>query len=225
MSSKQLTLDAFFRSTECTPASLIEHEGTTYVYIADNIGKLQPSLSIQRKCGCKASCGKNCRNRRRRIDCNAETCSLDRCGNRRWKGSKLVPLELRRTLSKGIGAFAVKLIPEGTVVREYVGEIITEHEKRQRDSFGPAMYTMEYVPGWYIDARHYGNASRFFNHSCDPNCAAEEWIVSDSYRIGIVALRDTLPGEEITFNYGSEYFFDNCKCSKCVREPRASELS
>ena len=52
-----------------------------------------------------------------------------------------------------------------------------------------------------IDAGPRGNWARFINHSCDPNCATEPWIVNGDKRIGIFALRDIAKGEELTFNY------------------------
>ena len=52
-----------------------------------------------------------------------------------------------------------------------------------------------------MDALKYGNCGRFINHSCDPNCATEPWIVNGDKRIGIFALRDIAKGEELTFNY------------------------
>ena len=43
----------------------------------------------------------------------------------------------------------------------------------------------------------YGNAARFINHSCDPNC---DPIVEDG-RIWIEAIRDIPPGEELAYDY------------------------
>ena len=49
-----------------------------------------------------------------------------------------------------------------------------------------------------IDAKHGGNASRWINHSCDPNCEADE----DDGRVFIKALRNIEPGEELSYDYG-----------------------
>ena len=38
---------------------------------------------------------------------------------------------------------------------------------------------------------------KLINHSCDPNCVAQKWIVDKQYRIGIFALRDMEPNEEL----------------------------
>ncbi|PPE00785.1 hypothetical protein GOBAR_DD02201 [Gossypium barbadense] len=52
-----------------------------------------------------------------------------------------------------------------------------------------------------IDAYVKGNLGRFINHSCDPNCRTEKWMVNGEICIGLFALRDIKKGEEITFDY------------------------
>ncbi len=49
-----------------------------------------------------------------------------------------------------------------------------------------------------IDALYGGNSSRWINHSCDPNCEAEE----QDGRIFIKALRNIEAGEELNYDYG-----------------------
>ena len=49
-----------------------------------------------------------------------------------------------------------------------------------------------------IDALHGGNSSRWINHSCDPNCEADE----ENDRIFIKALRNIKAGEELNYDYG-----------------------
>jgi uncharacterized protein len=50
-----------------------------------------------------------------------------------------------------------------------------------------------------IDAASRGNAARWINHSCDPNCETEE---TDDGRVFIQALRDIKRGEELNYDYG-----------------------
>lgn len=38
-------------------------------------------------------------------------------------------------------------------------------------------YMCEVRKDFTIDATSKGNASRFMNHSCDPNCNLEKWLV------------------------------------------------
>ena len=49
-----------------------------------------------------------------------------------------------------------------------------------------------------IDAKVGGNSSRWINHSCDPNCEAEEI----DGRVFIKTLRAIAPGEELNYIYG-----------------------
>lgn len=63
------------------------------------------------------------------------------------------------------------------------------------------MYYMSLEPNQLIDATDKGNASRFINHSCDPNCEIQKWRAGGVSSVGIFAIRDILPGEELTFDY------------------------
>jgi len=49
-----------------------------------------------------------------------------------------------------------------------------------------------------IDANVGGNAARWINHACKPNCEADEV----DGRIFIKALRHIEPGEELFYDYG-----------------------
>ena len=49
-----------------------------------------------------------------------------------------------------------------------------------------------------IDAKHGGNSSRWINHSCKPNCEADE----QDGRVFIKALRNIPAGEELFYDYG-----------------------
>ena len=49
-----------------------------------------------------------------------------------------------------------------------------------------------------IDAKFGGNSSRWINHSCNPNCYADE----RDGRIFITALRNIQAGEELNYDYG-----------------------
>lgn len=61
------------------------------------------------------------------------------------------------------------------------------------------------------------NPARFINHSCAPNCEAEQ----DGDHIWIIARRDIAAGEELSFNYGYDlvdYRDHPCHCgtADCV---------
>jgi uncharacterized protein len=50
-----------------------------------------------------------------------------------------------------------------------------------------------------IDANVGGNAARWINHSCEPNCETEE---SEDGRVYIQAIRNIRAGEELLYDYG-----------------------
>ena len=49
-----------------------------------------------------------------------------------------------------------------------------------------------------IDAKYGGNSARWINHSCAPNCVADE----EGRRIFIRTLRKIRAGEELNYDYG-----------------------
>jgi SET domain-containing protein len=87
---------------------------------------------------------------------------------------------------------------------EYVGEIITAQQRKERDEVEKSYYLYELCDRreLFIDAKNYGNMSRFINHSCSPNCIATRVVVDGTPRIGIFTIRKIQFGEEITMSYG-----------------------
>jgi SET domain-containing protein len=41
-----------------------------------------------------------------------------------------------------------------------------------------------------IDAGAKGNLGRFINHSCEPNCRTEKWMVNGEICVGIFSMQD-----------------------------------
>lgn len=119
-------------------------------------------------------------------------------------------LEIGSSGIHGRGGFARVLIPEATTIIEYVGERIDKQESARRCEDGnPYIFTIN--DEWDIDGDVPANPARYLNHSCAPNCEAQQ----EDDRIWIVALRDIAPGEEVTFNYGydlEEWEDHPCEC-------------
>ncbi len=111
-------------------------------------------------------------------------------------------IQTRRSGVHGKGVFAVQDIPAGEVVIEYVGEIISWQEAQDRHPHDPRQpnhtFYFHIDEDRVIDALHGGNSSRWINHSCDPNCYADE----RDGRIFITALRNIAAGEELNYDYG-----------------------
>lgn len=75
-------------------------------------------------------------------------------------------------------------------------------------------YCMEIGNDYIIDSTSKGNLSRLINHSCDPNCVAQKWLVGNECRVGIFSRREIKPGEELTYDYSFTAFDVGFKC-KC----------
>ena len=112
------------------------------------------------------------------------------------------------------GAFAKILIPKGTHIIEYIGEKITITEAQSREQQNQktgATYIFILDDEYCLDGAVNGNESASINHSCDPNCETE--LING--KIWIIALRDILPGEELTYDYefdSDDPVRDRCYC-------------
>ncbi|PUE33437.1 SET domain-containing protein [Limnohabitans sp. Jir72] len=111
-------------------------------------------------------------------------------------------IQVRRSGVHGKGVFALQDLAEGETLIEYVGEIISWDEAQDRHPHDPNdpnhTFYFHVNEDKVIDALHGGNSSRWINHSCDPNCEADE----ENERIFIKALRNIKAGEELNYDYG-----------------------
>lgn len=127
---------------------------------------------------------------------------------------------LRRSSIQGLGAFATKDIPKGTRIIEYTGEKISnaEADRRYDDDGMSRHHTFLFTLNTRtcVDAAVGGNAARFINHSCDPNCEA----VIERGRIWIDAIRRIPTGTELVYDYqyefDDEYTDEDLKWYKCA---------
>ena len=111
-------------------------------------------------------------------------------------------IQTRRSGVHGKGVFALQDIAAGEVLVEYTGEIITWQEAQDRHPHDPSQpnhtFYFHVDEDRVIDANYGGNSARWINHSCDPNCFADE----QDGRIFITALRNIKAGEELSYDYG-----------------------
>ena len=111
-------------------------------------------------------------------------------------------IQTRRSAVHGNGVFAVQDIPAGATLIEYAGELISWKEALRRHPHDPKQPNHTFY--FHIDDKHVidakvgGNASRWINHSCDPNCEADE----AGTRVFIKSLRPIRAGEELSYDYG-----------------------
>jgi SET domain-containing protein len=114
----------------------------------------------------------------------------------------------------GLGLFAVEPIPAGKRIIEYTGPLVSDEVVERRPK---AKYFFGVNSKWTIDGTPRSNLARYINHSCRPNCDA----ILSKRRVWIWSRRAIKAGEELTYDYGKEYFDElikpfGCKCSKCT---------
>jgi len=123
------------------------------------------------------------------------------------------PYVIRRT-GTGLGLITLKPISKGTRIIEYFGPLVPNEEVEKRTG----KYFFELNDKFSVDGSPRDNIARYINHSCRPNAEA---IISRNERIWIWAKRDIKAGEELTYDYGKDYF-DNvikpmgCRCARCA---------
>ena len=109
--------------------------------------------------------------------------------------------EVRNSRVHGHGVFALRRIRKGTSIVEYLGDRVSHDEANSRyedkDPRDGHTFLFTVDDKTVIDAGIDGNAARFINHGCDPNCQA----VDIGKRIFIEALRTIQPGEELAYDY------------------------
>jgi SET domain-containing protein len=126
------------------------------------------------------------------------------------------PFRIGRSLT-GLGLFATRPIKQKTRIMEYRGPIL-DHETAVRAENRGNRYLFEVSKNRTIDGTPRSNIARYANHSCNPNCEPVIW----RGRVFIKTLRNIKPGEEIVYDYGTDYLKNvigrsNCRCSRCRR--------
>jgi len=120
----------------------------------------------------------------------------------------------------GLGLFANRPIKTREKIAEYKGPRVDAEEAGRLERRGNR-YLYEINPRVTIDGTPRSNLARYANHSCRPN--AESDVVKRN--VILRAIRNIKPGDEITYDYGSEYYEIflkpvGCKCIKCTEKRR-----
>jgi len=129
----------------------------------------------------------------------------------------------------GLGLFAIKPIKKRTIIVEYKGRRVT-NEEADRLEARSSRYMYELNSRWTVDGSARSNVARYANHSCRPNAESDVLLGprARGRRGGMViirAIRNIKPGDEITYDYGKDYFDGfikpiGCKCDKCTEKRR-----
>ncbi len=117
---------------------------------------------------------------------------------------------------KGSGFGLITTVPfkKGDFVIEYIGNKCLNKDIENHTG----KYLFEIDETYTIDGSPRWNTARYINHSCRPNCEVE---IDKNDKILIQAIKNIKEGEEITYDYGKEYFNEfikpiGCKCVKCI---------
>ena len=121
----------------------------------------------------------------------------------------------------GLGLFATKPIKKGTQIIRYFGPMLDCRKKK--DDEVENKYLFQINNRWTIDGSVRKNIARYINHACRPN--AESDVNSRKRTVHIRAIKNIAPGEEINYDYGTEYFKEylkpiGCKCDACEKKRR-----
>jgi uncharacterized protein len=119
----------------------------------------------------------------------------------------------------GLGLFATKPIKKGTRIVRYFGPLL-DSKKEDEDAI-ENKYLFELTNRWTIDGSIRQNVARYINHACKPN--AESDVRPRKRKIYIRAIKNIEAGEEINYDYGTDYFKAylkpiGCKCDACEKK-------
>jgi SET domain-containing protein len=122
----------------------------------------------------------------------------------------------------GFGLFALEPFRRGDFIANYTGRLITNERADELWT----KYLFEINNRWTLDGSARSNIARYINHSCKPNAETDV----KGHKIIITAIRTIHPGDEITYNYGRNYFNafikDNgCRCMACTSKPAVKRSS
>ena len=121
----------------------------------------------------------------------------------------------------GLGLFATKPIKKGAKIVRYFGPLLDSRKKK--DDAIENKYLFELSGRWTIDGSVRENIARYINHACKPN--AESDVKPSKRKVVIRAIKNIEPGEEISYDYGTDYFKAylkpiGCKCDACEKKRR-----
>ena len=119
----------------------------------------------------------------------------------------------------GLGLFATKPIKKGAKIVRYFGPLLDSRKKK--DDAIENKYLFELNNRWTIDGSVRKNIARYINHACKPN--AESDVKPRKRKVVIRAIKNISPGEEINYDYGTDYFKAylkpiGCKCDACEKK-------
>lgn len=137
------------------------------------------------------------------------------------KKTKEYGLVLKRTRKKGIGVFTTRSFDKGERILDFAGDFFTKDQLPESE--GAENKPSHFMQiGRNIYQGPSDDMETFTNHSCDPNCG----VIINGINAYLVAIRDIVAGEEITWDYSTTMSDDNwqmecfCNSDGCRKEIR-----
>ncbi|CAL5865818.1 uncharacterized protein PFLUO_LOCUS24 [Penicillium psychrofluorescens] len=144
-----------------------------------------------------------------KCDCSS---SKSKCWNHIVQKGRTNRLEIFHTGNHGFGLRSPDPLRAGQFIARYLGEVITKEKARVREVISLKDQSYLFDLDWYgecryvVDGQKFGSATRFMNHSCNPNCKMipVSTVQGDNhhlYDLAFFARRDIPPYTELTFDY------------------------
>ncbi|KAH0607436.1 uncharacterized protein H6S33_002470 [Morchella sextelata] len=184
---------------------------------ASQLWKREKASMAMCVCEEEKGCDEDCLNRCTWVECDEGNCNVpNNCSNRAFadlkervkQGTKFA--EGVETRNCGHGLRATRSFAPRQIVVEYTGEIITQEESERRmiEDYkdNNNYYLMLFHQNMILDATR-GSVARFVNHSCNPNCRMEKWLVDGKPRMALFAGDYGIEaGDELTYDYNFNWF-------------------
>ncbi|MFC1478269.1 SET domain-containing protein-lysine N-methyltransferase [Candidatus Margulisiibacteriota bacterium] len=110
----------------------------------------------------------------------------------------------------GQGLFANDSFKPGGFIGEYAGAVVPKYSGEEVNLY---KFLYEPYPGFTqadkkleLDGKYNGNHTRFINHNDEPNTAGAYIAYQGRWHIIFFATKEIKKGEQITFNYGHDYW-------------------
>lgn len=131
---------------------------------------------------------------------------------------KNAPFRIGRAKT-GLGLFATAPIAKKQFIVEYKGPRISTAVADELNN----KYLFEINTRWTIDGAGRRNVARYINHGCRPN--AESDVIKG--KVIIRSIRKIAEGDEITYDYGKNYFDTfikphGCRCASCIAKAKVA---
>ena len=117
-------------------------------------------------------------------------------------------LSIQESTIQGRGCFAVAHFKGRRKIAEYTGQKIKNAEANRRAN-RRRLRICAINERWSLDGSRGGNGTHYINHSCEPNA----FMKVLKGHVLFIALRDILPGEEITIDYESTLHSNKKRCT------------